>query len=74
MHGSHNRCLKRLRQRFQHPDPAESDRTESHERSDYDSRGDKEAREEYLSVEASDNLGNWNLANKSETSGIGGTK
>ena len=30
--------------------------------------------EEYLSVEASDNLGNWNRDNKSETSGIGGTK
>ena len=36
--------------------------------------GDKEAREEYLSVEASNNLGNWNRDNKSETSGIGGTK
>lgn len=56
------------------PGPAESDRTESDERSDYDSSGDKEAREEYLSVEASDNLGNWNRDNKSEKSGIGGTK
>ena len=56
------------------PNPAESDRTESDERSDYDSSGDKEAGEEYLSVEASDNLGNWNRDNKSETSGIGGTK
>ena len=30
--------------------------------------GDKEAREEYLSVEVSDNLGNWNRDDKSETS------
>lgn len=56
------------------PNPAESDRTESDERRDYDSSSDKEAREEYLSVEASNNLGNWNRDNKSETSGIGGTK